>query len=181
LIEHSLTFMVHASPAIWSTDFGLSSIFMAASDLSQLAVASLPSTNILKSRPTTNSVWWSNLFIGFCWLQSQMIVDMSYEALARILAWYGENLILFTASWCPGKIMIGESVVARRSQSLIKLSVLAVATKFSYLLKSIERISFVWPWIRFTSFPVLKSHTLHVWSPEHDPKMDSWVGCHLAS
>ena len=68
---------------------------------------------------------------------------MSYDPLAKILAWNGENLILLTARVCPVSIIIGASVVARKSHTLIELSVAAVARKFSYLLKSIERTSLV--------------------------------------
>ena len=56
----------------------------------------------------------------------------------------------------------------------------AVAIKFSYLLKSIDRISFVCAWMLLTSLPERRSHTLHVWSPEQLANIDSWVGCQIA-
>ena len=97
-----------------------------------------------------------------------------------MFAWKGENLIRLIARVWPVNIIIGASVVALKSQTLIVLSVAAVARKFSYLLKSIDRISFVWACMRFTSLPVLKSHTRAVWSPLQLPNIDSWVGCHIA-
>lgn len=172
------------------SSLGLSSYRKTAHDLSQLQLANYFSTKRLKSRPTTNSVCWSNLLMTLCTLQSQIIVLISlnhiyiwetyYEPLARILAWNGENLIFLTANWWPVKVIIGDSIVDLRSQSLIVPSVEADAMKFSYLLKSQERISFWWAWIFLTSFPVRMSHILKVWSPLQDPKMLSWVGCHTA-
>ena len=65
-----------------------------------------------------------------------------YEALAKIFAWNGENLIFLTANWWPFNVIIGDSIVDLRSQSFIVPSVDAEAIKFSYLLKSQESISF---------------------------------------
>jgi len=74
-----------------------------------------------------------------------------------MFAWKGENLIFLTASEWPVSNMIGISVVARKSQTLTELSVLDVARKFSYLLKSRERTSLLCAWIFFTFLPERKS------------------------
>ena len=97
-----------------------------------------------KSNPTANSEWCVKRFIGNYILQSHTMTDMSYEAEARTLAWYGENFMRLTASWWSVRVIMGTSVVARKSQTLIMLSVDAVAMKFSYLLKSMLRTSFEW-------------------------------------
>lgn len=149
-------------PAAIKTLLGFSSMRTTETDLSQLAVAMSPSSKYEKSTPTTNSVWLSNLFMGCYVLQSQIIVAMSYEAEARMFAWKGENLMRRTASECPVNIMIGVSVVALKSQTLIILSVEAVAKKFSYLLKSMESTSLLCAWIFLTSLPDLRSQILAV-------------------
>lgn len=136
---------------------GLSSYLKTATLLSQLAVASYFSTKRLKSKPTTNSEWFSNLLSTLCELQSQMWVLISYEVDARMFAWYGENLIFLTASVWPVSVIMGDSIVDLKSQSLIWPSVDEVAMKFSYLLKSHESTSFKCAWILLTSFPALKS------------------------
>ena len=70
------------------------------------------------------------------------------------------------------------SIVDLKSKILIVLSVEPVAIRFSYLLKSQDRISLSWAFTDFTALNVRKSQILKVSSPEHEAIIDSCVGCH---